>query len=182
MAFVELLLGGWAVSVCNVLIAGTDTWPLSSTRAIRCGHLMAHACCHAGLLSRVVALRRSMSQEPSAEVQPLKLLIMSATLQVEELTANKRLFPSAPPVVRVPARQFPVTVHFNRRTEVQDYPGAAYQKVSSRNEAAEFGICQQRHATVSSSFCHNDSSLVLVSGDTSTASCWQLSGQCTLQV
>eukprot|EP00891_Asterochloris_glomerata_P009844 jgi/Astpho2/9844/gw1.00149.216.1_t len=82
-----------------------------------------------GLLSRVVALRRSMSQELNAEVLPLKLLIMSATLQVEELTANKRLFPSAPPVVRVPARQFPVTVHFNRRTEVQDYPGAAFQKV-----------------------------------------------------
>ncbi len=97
---------------------------------------MAHTCCHAGLLSRVVALRRSMSQEPNAEVLPLKLLIMSATLQVEELTANKRLFPSAPPVVRVPARQFPVTVHFNRRTEVQDYPGAAFQKVSSCNEAA----------------------------------------------
>lgn len=79
-----------------------------------------------------------MSQELNAEVLPLKLLIMSATLQVEELTANKRLFPSAPPVVRVPARQFPVTVHFNRRTEVQDYPGAAFQKVSSCNEAAGF--------------------------------------------
>lgn len=34
----------------------------------------------------------------------------------------------APPVVRVPARQFPVTVHFARRTELRDYLGAAFKK------------------------------------------------------
>ena len=115
-----------------------------------------------------------MSQEPSGEVQPLKLLIMSATLQVEELTANKRLFPSAPPVVRVPARQFPVTVHFNRRTEVQDYPGAAYQKVSSCSEAAGFGPRKQRHAAVNSSLCRSGSGLVLASGQPCIPSRWQL--------
>lgn len=41
-----------------------------------------------------------------------------------------RLFPFLPPVLRVPARQFPVTVHFSRRTEQQDYVGAAIRKVS----------------------------------------------------
>jgi hypothetical protein len=32
-------------------------------------------------------------------------------------------------VLTVPARQFPVTVHFSRRTELDDYAGAAYRKV-----------------------------------------------------
>ena len=54
---------------------------------------------------------------------------MSATLRIDDFTANRRLFPTAPPVVHVPARQFPVTVHFNRRTELDDFVGAAYQKV-----------------------------------------------------
>ncbi len=41
---------------------------------------------------------------------------------------RRRLFPVAPPVVRVAARQFPVTLHFARRTELQDYVGAAFKK------------------------------------------------------
>ena len=85
----------------------------------------------AGLLSRVVPLRRSMSKEAGSTVQPLKLLIMSATLRIDDFTANRRLFPTAPPVVHVPARQYPVTVHFNRRTELDDFEGAAFQKVCS---------------------------------------------------
>lgn len=40
-----------------------------------------------------------------------------------------RLFPSPPPVVSVPARQFPVTIHFSKRTELHDYLGAAVRKV-----------------------------------------------------
>jgi hypothetical protein len=36
----------------------------------------------------------------------------------------------APP--QVPARQFPVTVHFARRTELRDYVSAAFRKASSR--------------------------------------------------
>lgn len=44
---------------------------------------------------------------------PLKLVIMSATLRVEDFTENPRLFPSLRvPVVGVEARQYPVTVHF----------------------------------------------------------------------
>lgn len=32
---------------------------------------------------------------------PLKLLIMSATLRVEDFTQNQRLFPQPPPIIKV---------------------------------------------------------------------------------
>ncbi|KAK9848573.1 hypothetical protein WJX84_001989, partial [Apatococcus fuscideae] len=82
-----------------------------------------------GMLSRIVPLRQSMAKSPASGVQPLRLVIMSATLRTEDFTANQRLFSQPPPVLHVPARQFPVTVHFNRRTEQQDYIGAAFSKV-----------------------------------------------------
>lgn len=58
----------------------------------------------------------------------MKLLIMSATLRVEDFTENLRLFRAPPPVVKVDARQFPVTVHFNKRTPLEDYTGEAFHK------------------------------------------------------
>jgi HrpA-like RNA helicase len=60
---------------------------------------------------------------------PLKLIIMSATLRTQDFVANSRLFPVPPPLVNVPARQFPVTLHFSRQTEMHDYAGAAFAKV-----------------------------------------------------
>jgi len=54
---------------------------------------------------------------------------MSATLRVEDFTENKVLFPSPPPVIKVEARQYPVTIHFNKRTELNDYVDAAFKKV-----------------------------------------------------
>ena len=60
---------------------------------------------------------------------PLKLIIMSATLRTEDFIGNRRLFPLAPPLVHVPARQYPVTLHFSRHTELYDYAGAAFAKV-----------------------------------------------------
>ncbi|KAG7263929.1 hypothetical protein CRUP_029269 [Coryphaenoides rupestris] len=57
-----------------------------------------------GLLSRIVPLRNKKGL-------PMKLIIMSATLRVEDFTDNKKLFPSPPPVIRVDARQFPAEVH-----------------------------------------------------------------------
>ncbi|XP_043835090.1 probable ATP-dependent RNA helicase DHX37 isoform X2 [Dromiciops gliroides] len=75
-----------------------------------------------GLLSRIVSLR-------AKKQQPLKLLIMSATLRVEDFTQNSRLFSVPPPIVKVDARQFPVTVHFNKRTPLQDYSGECFRKV-----------------------------------------------------
>jgi len=41
---------------------------------------------------------------------------MSATLRVEEFVENMKLFKVKPPVITVETRQFPVTIHFNRRT------------------------------------------------------------------
>lgn len=54
---------------------------------------------------------------------------MSATLRIEDFVSNKKLFASPPPVINVPARMFPVTVHFARRTEMTDYVASAFRKV-----------------------------------------------------
>ena len=78
---------------------------------------------NAGLLSRAVPLRNKLAAEPGSNVKPLKLVIMSATLRAEDFTNNARLFPVPPPVINVQARQYPVTVHFSKRTELQDYVG-----------------------------------------------------------
>ncbi|MBZ3878785.1 putative ATP-dependent RNA helicase DHX37 [Sciurus carolinensis] len=75
-----------------------------------------------GLLSRIVALRAKRHL-------PLKLIIMSATLRVEDFTQNQRLFPKPPPIIKVESRQFPVTVHFNKRTPLEDYAGECFRKV-----------------------------------------------------
>lgn len=79
------------------------------------------------MLSRVVPLRRKMAAEGQAS--PLKLVIMSATLRTEDFVGNCRLFPRSPPLVHVPARQYPVTIHFSKCTEMHDYSGAAFAKV-----------------------------------------------------
>uniref|UniRef100_A0A2K6AD05 DEAH-box helicase 37 n=1 Tax=Mandrillus leucophaeus TaxID=9568 RepID=A0A2K6AD05_MANLE len=75
-----------------------------------------------GLLSRIVTLRAKRNL-------PLKLLIMSATLRVEDFTQNLRLFAKPPPVIKVESRQFPVTVHFNKRTPLEDYSGECFRKI-----------------------------------------------------
>ncbi|XP_058790532.1 probable ATP-dependent RNA helicase kurz [Phymastichus coffea] len=73
-----------------------------------------------GLLTRIVSLR-------SKREEPLKLIIMSATLRVEDFINNPRLFKVKPPVINVDSRQFPVTIHFNRRTD-EDYVKEAFRK------------------------------------------------------
>jgi ATP-dependent RNA helicase DHX37/DHR1 len=104
------------------------------------------------MLSRLVPLRRRLHEAwkaagcppaPAAAaapgssgssnlgpVYPLKLVIMSATLRTSDFTANAKLFSRPPPVLSVPARQFPVTVHFAKHTELEDYLGSAVRKVS----------------------------------------------------
>lgn len=79
-----------------------------------------------GILSRVLNLRASMTEQG---LYPLKLIIMSATLRTEDFMGNRRLFSTPPPLVHVPARQYPVTIHFSKRTELDDYVGAAARKV-----------------------------------------------------
>ena len=62
---------------------------------------------------------------------PLKLIIMSATLRVEDFAENKLLFANPPPVIQIDSRQFPVTVHFNKQTPSEgEYLEEAYKKIS----------------------------------------------------
>uniref|UniRef100_A0A0A1XCG5 RNA helicase n=1 Tax=Zeugodacus cucurbitae TaxID=28588 RepID=A0A0A1XCG5_ZEUCU len=75
-----------------------------------------------GLLSRIVPLRQKRGD-------PLKLIIMSATLRVDDFIGNPKLFKYPPPVLKVEARQFPVTVHFQRRTP-SDYLQEAFKKTA----------------------------------------------------
>ncbi|KAI8871917.1 P-loop containing nucleoside triphosphate hydrolase protein, partial [Ramicandelaber brevisporus] len=82
-----------------------------------------------GLLSRVVKLRANPPKGSSIDSPPLKVIIMSATLRVDDFVKNESLFPtSIPPVLKVEARQYPVTTHFSRRT-THDYLETAFKKV-----------------------------------------------------
>ncbi|XP_072934333.1 probable ATP-dependent RNA helicase kurz [Epargyreus clarus] len=86
-----------------------------------------------GLLSRIVPLRRKRGI-------PLRLIIMSATLRVEDFTENTRLFKEPPPLIKIEARQFPVTIHFNKHT-YSDYLKEAYKKaVKIHTRLPEGGI------------------------------------------
>lgn len=64
-----------------------------------------------GWLTRIVKLRNSGKVKG---VGPLKLIIMSATLRVEDFTENATLFPKEekPPVVKVDGRQHKVIYNF----------------------------------------------------------------------
>lgn len=73
-----------------------------------------------GLLSRIVPLRNKRNN-------PLKLIIMSATLRVEEFVENTKLFKVKPPVFHIHTRQYEVVIHFNRRTS-EDYVNDALRK------------------------------------------------------
>lgn len=80
-----------------------------------------------GMLSRCVKLRAKEHAKDPSNNKKLKLIIMSATLRVSDFSENPKLFPTPPPVLKVEARQFPVAVHFNRRTSF-DYVGEAFKK------------------------------------------------------
>ncbi|KAK4890825.1 putative ATP-dependent RNA helicase DHR1 [Elasticomyces elasticus] len=83
-----------------------------------------------GMLSRIVPLRAELALEEPGKHYPLKLVIMSATLRVTDFTENKRLFRDGPPpIVEAEGRQFPVTVHFSRRTQ-RDYTVETVEKVA----------------------------------------------------
>ncbi|KAJ7780656.1 P-loop containing nucleoside triphosphate hydrolase protein [Mycena maculata] len=82
-----------------------------------------------GVLSRVLKLREDMWKAGTADVKPLRLIIMSATLRVSDFAGNKTLFSTPPPVINVAARQHPVTIHFNRRT-FSDYVTEAVKKTT----------------------------------------------------
>ncbi|EFQ97281.1 pre-mRNA-splicing factor ATP-dependent RNA helicase PRP43 [Nannizzia gypsea CBS 118893] len=81
-----------------------------------------------GMVSRIVDLRKTLSAE-NPSIKPLKLVIMSATLRTSDFLRNPNLFRSGtPPLVQAEGRQFPVTIHFSRRTH-RDYVEEAFRKV-----------------------------------------------------
>jgi len=81
-----------------------------------------------GMLSRVVNLRKEEALKNSS-IKPLKLIIMSATLRVTDFTQNTRLFSTPPPVLQAEGRQYPVTIHFARKTH-HDYIEEGFRKIS----------------------------------------------------
>ncbi|XP_021763228.1 ATP-dependent RNA helicase DEAH13-like [Chenopodium quinoa] len=94
-----------------------------------------------GMLSRVVKQRQEIFEmqqkvldggkkvETKDRVFPLKLILMSATMRVEDFTSGGRIFPKSTPVIHVSGREFTVTTHFSKKTELTDYIGEAYRKV-----------------------------------------------------
>ena len=74
-----------------------------------------------GLLSRIVPIRCRRND-------PLRLVIMSATMRIEEFVDNRYLFKVKPKIINIDARQYPVTIHFNKRTP-KNYIDEAYRKV-----------------------------------------------------
>jgi ATP-dependent RNA helicase DHX37/DHR1 len=85
-----------------------------------------------GWLSRIVKLRNSGRIKG---IGPLKVVIMSATLRVEDFTQNESLFPhekdsNPPPVVEVKGRQHKVVIHYNKLTPELDYIDHVIKKVS----------------------------------------------------
>ena len=69
------------------------------------------------------------------EMGKLRLIIMSATLRVEDFMPSParkvQLFSSKPPLIKVESRQFDVNIHFNRKTPSEEgaYVEEAFRKV-----------------------------------------------------
>ncbi|GMM28987.1 ATP-dependent RNA helicase [Martiniozyma asiatica (nom. inval.)] len=80
-----------------------------------------------GMLSRVLKLRREYADKEPQKYYPLKLIIMSATLRVSDFSENSVLFDNPPPILKVDARQYPVSTHFNKRTAF-NYTEEAFRK------------------------------------------------------
>ncbi|KAI5282757.1 putative ATP-dependent RNA helicase DHR1, partial [Ascosphaera aggregata] len=82
-----------------------------------------------GMVSRIIDLRQEMTKE-DAKLKPLKMVIMSATLRISDFLQNTNLFRfGPPPLVQAEGRQYPVTVHFAKRTR-RDYIEEAFRKVT----------------------------------------------------
>lgn len=81
-----------------------------------------------GMVSRIVDLRASMSFE-DPQIKPLRMIIMSATLRISDFLQNPTLFrKDTPPLLQIEGRQYPVTIHFARRTQ-RDYLEETFRKV-----------------------------------------------------
>ena len=77
-----------------------------------------------GLMSQVSKIRLRMSLQ--GQCKPLRLVIMSATLRIEDFN-NGVLFSPPPPIVKIESRMFPVTNFFSKVTP-GDYVSEAVKK------------------------------------------------------
>jgi len=73
-------------------------------------------------------------------LQLLRLVIMSATLRISDMTENKTLFVTPPPAIDIPGRQHPVTIHFNRRTKLDYVSEAVHKTAKIHNRLPPGGI------------------------------------------
>ena len=95
------------------------------------------------MLSRSVPLRKQQAAKEKAvwaslppesrsayrpPLQPLRVVIMSATLRVSDFL-QPSLFTPLPPVINVTSRQFKVETHFSKRTETKHYLKEVHRKV-----------------------------------------------------
>lgn len=87
-----------------------------------------------GMLSRILKLRRKYHESDPKRYKPLKLIIMSATLRVSDFSENKLLFKAPPTILKISARQHPVSVHFNRRTNY-DYLDESFKRSAKSIES-----------------------------------------------
>ncbi|PVV02796.1 hypothetical protein BB560_000672 [Smittium megazygosporum] len=110
-----------------------------------------------GVLSRIVKLRQEMFEKKEkvainpiglsssnraslssikVAVKPLKLILMSATMMVNDFVKNSVLFNPPPRVISVESRQYPVCIKFNKRTPVGEaaYVNAALKKTIQIHE------------------------------------------------
>lgn len=75
-------------------------------------------------LSKTIGLRR----QKCSTLSPLKVIIMSATIDVNTLFGENKLLSESVSTVEVSSRQYPVTIHFSKETPA-DYIDAAFSKV-----------------------------------------------------
>eukprot|EP01033_Poteriospumella_lacustris_P011225 gene11226-7981_t len=106
-----------------------------------------------GMISRAIPLRKEIAAKEYSKwktlspaeqadfatpLTPLKLIIMSATLRVDDF-CQERLFHPLPPIIKVEARQYPVTNHFAKRTEIRDYLQETFKKTCQIHERLPAG-------------------------------------------
>lgn len=82
--------------------------------------------CDNEFLNRVLAFVQHLRMKPP--VTPLKLIIMSATLQVEDFLTSG-IFQSTPAIIEIPSRAYPIAVHYSVTTPL-DYVKAAARKAA----------------------------------------------------
>ena len=102
-----------------------------------------------GLLSRVVNIRAKLAlkerqENPKSEqgykIQPLRLVIMSATLKIDDFIGNKYLFPQKINVINVESRQFSVKTYFAKKTEESYFDNCLKRTKQIHSQLPQGGI------------------------------------------